>query len=166
MLKKSAFLEAGMFPEHFFYSHEEDDLSFRLIAKGYRLALCLEAIYIHYRLTKEQPNSRKSKIFHYYRNRQWVSWRNIPWQVAIRESWATLIGGAVRTIFTPYFPAFLAGSAVAFTGLIRVIRNERSPLSWEQYAQYRELGRELMRYRYRLGDLLLDLRKGRRLDWI
>ncbi|MFQ6111875.1 MAG: glycosyltransferase family 2 protein [Nitrospinota bacterium] len=166
MLKRSAFLEAGMFPGHFFYSHEEDDLSFRLIAKGYRLALCPEAIFVHYRFTGERPNSRKSKIFHYYRNRQWVIWRNLPWQAAIRESWATLIGGAVRTIFTPYFPAFLAGSAAALAELIRIICSERSPLSQEQYGRYRELDRELMGYRHRLGDLLLDLRQGRRLDWI
>jgi len=166
MLKRRAFLEVGMFPEHFFYSHEEDDLSFRLIAKGYRLALCPEAIFTHYRLAREQPSSRKCRIFHYYRNRQYVIWRNLPWWVAIKESLATLIGGAIRTAFTPYFPAFLRASAAAFAGLIRVIRNERSPLSQEQYVQYRRLGQKLMQYRYRLGDLFLDVRKHRKLDWI
>jgi len=166
MLKRSIFLSVGGFANYFFYSHEEDDLSLRLIAKGYWLAFCPQATFIHYRASEQQPSSRRQKIFYYYRNRQYMIWRNLPWQAAILESLATVIGGGVRTVFTLYFPAFLTGSAAALARLIRIIRNERFPLSREQYAQYRRLGRELMQYRHRLRDLLLDLRKGRRLDWI
>lgn len=165
MLKRSAFIAAGMFPGHFFYSHEEDDLSFRLIAKGYRLALCPEAIFTHCRPTKKGPSSRK-RIFYYYRNRQYVIWRNLPRWVAIRESFFTLVGGAVRTIFTSCFPAFLAGSAAGLARLIGITRNERLPLSQDQYRQYRKLGQGRMKYRHRLRNLLMDISEGKKLDWI
>lgn len=166
MVKKSAFVESGMFPEHFHYSHEEDDLSFRLLADGYWIAFCPQVIFHHYQLTKRDSDAQKRKVYHYYRNRQYVLWRNLPGLAAVKESLATFIGGSIRTIFTPYFFSFLAGSAEAFSNLIQVVRHQRSPLSRSQYANYRKLDEEFMGYRYRLTKLWLDLWQRRRLDWI
>jgi N-acetylglucosaminyl-diphospho-decaprenol L-rhamnosyltransferase len=166
LMKKSAFLSAGMFPEHFFYSGEEDDLSFRLIARGYWLASCRQAVFTHYRVAKKDPHSRKRRVHNYYRNRQYIIWRNLPGWIAVRESLITLIGGAIRTAFTKYFFAFLTGSLSGLIRLVGIIRSERHPLSKEQYKIYRESAGVDGEYPHRLAKLFTDMRTRRRIDWI
>lgn len=166
LLKKRAFIEVGMYPGHFFYSHEEDDLALRLLARGYGLACCEEIRFLHDRADAGKIAARMKKIYYYYRNRQWVIWRHLPWRPAMRESVITLLGGAARTIFTLHFFAFLAGSLAAFSMLPRLAQ-ERTPLSEEQYQHYcRLVGRERLSLSRRLRDLVDDIRRRRRLHWI
>lgn len=166
LMKKSAFISAGMFPEYFLYSGEEDDLSFRLIARGYWLAYCRQAVFTHYQLAKSDPDSRKRRVHNYYRNRQYIIWRNLPGWIAARESLVTLIGGTVRTAFTKYFFAFLSGSLSCLVRLVGIIGRERHPLSRRQYKMYRESVGSQVRYSQRLRKLLRDIRTGRKMDWI
>ncbi len=166
LLKKRAFIEVGMYPGHFYYSHEEDDLALRLHARGYGLASCYEIRFLHARADADKTAARLRKIFYYYRNRQWVIWRYLPWRAAIQESLITLMGGAARTIFTLHFLAFLAGSLAAFLRLPRLAK-ARTPLSEEQFRRYCGLvGRERLSLGRRLRDLVEDIRRRRRLHWI
>ena len=53
-IRRSAFLEAGGLPDLFFYGHEETDLAWRLMDRGYRLEYDATARMCHHHL----PNAR------------------------------------------------------------------------------------------------------------
>ncbi len=168
LLKKSAFVEAGLYSEDLFYSHEEDDLSLRWFRHDYSLALCPEIRFLHRRVSQGGLEAQRRKIFYYYRNRQLVIWRHLPWPIAIRESLATLMGGALRTIFTHHFPAYLSGSLLGLAGCVSLFfaRGKRCPLTRAQYRRYRETVRDQMRLARRIQGLLTAIRRRERLDWI
>lgn len=168
LLKKSAFVEAGMYSEDLFYSHEEDDLSLRWFRHDYGLALCPAVRFLHRRVSQGGLEAQRRKIFHYYRNRQLVIWRHLPWPIAVRESLATLAGGAVRTAFTHYFPAYLSGSLLGLAAAVPLFLapGKRRPLSQAQYRRYRAAVRDQMRLARRAQGLLTAIRRRERLDWI
>jgi GT2 family glycosyltransferase len=161
LIKKEIFWEVGGFPEHFFYSHEEDDLSLRLFARGYRVVVYPRAQFVH-----AEAGHGSHRLFYYYRNRQWVIWRHLPLGWAVVESLATLLGGLVRTAFTPSMTAFVAGSLAALVRLPVVLRRERCPLSYAQYGQYRALSAGGAGLFSRVKRLWRDMRSGRRLNRI
>lgn len=163
LVKKGIFGEVGGFPEHFFYSHEEDDLSLRLFAHGYYVVVCPWARFIH---TEAGRGDDASRVFYYYRNRQWVIWRHLPLAWAFVESFVTLIGGVCRTAFSRYMGEFLAGSFAAFIRLPTIVSTERRPLSYAQYERYRALSRGDAGLLTRLKKLWSDVYHGRRLYWI
>ena len=163
LVKKEIFWEVGGFPEHFFYSHEEDDLSLRLFARGYCVVVCPWA---HFRHAEAGHKKSFLRIFYYYRNRQWVIWRHLPLGWAVVESLATLAGGVVRTAFTPALAAVLAGALAAFVRLPLVLSKERHSLSYAQYAQYRALSAGRANLFVRMQCLWHDVRSRRRLTWI
>src|SRR4029077_14967264 len=53
-IRRSAYLEAGGLPDLFFYGHEETDLAWRLMDRGYRLEYDATARMCHHSL----PNAR------------------------------------------------------------------------------------------------------------
>jgi GT2 family glycosyltransferase len=163
LVKREIFWEVGGFPEHFFYSHEEDDLSLRLFARGYRVVICPWARFRHVEAGHKKIFPR---IFYYYRNRQWVIWRHLPLGWAIVESLATLVGGVVRTAFTPALAAVLAGTVAAFVRLPLVLSRERHSLSSAQYAQYRALSAGRANLFVRMKYLWHAVHSGRRLSGI
>ena len=55
-IRRSAYLEAGGLPDLFFYGHEETDLAWRLMDRGYRLEYDATARMCHHTL----PNARHS----------------------------------------------------------------------------------------------------------
>jgi len=79
-IRRSAYLEAGGLPEAFFYGHEESDLSWRLLDRGYRLEYDAQAIMCH-------PKVRNARHATWYRiearNRVWLARRNLRWPVAL-----------------------------------------------------------------------------------
>lgn len=163
LVKKEIFWEVGGFPEHFFYSHEEDDLSLRLFARGYCIAVCPWAQFVHLQAGRGEAFP-PHRVYYYYRNRHWVIWRHLPLGWAFVESFITLIGGLCRTAFSRYMGGFFAGSFAAFMRLPTILSTERRPLSYAQYARYRALGDAS--FLARLKKLWSDVRSGRRLHWI
>ncbi|MEM4204302.1 MAG: glycosyltransferase [Candidatus Methanomethylicaceae archaeon] len=137
MVRRSVFMRVGMFPDYFFYSNEEDDLSLRLIKEGYEVGRCNQAIMLHYASPKQRPSTRHT--YYYYRNIHFQIWRNLPAVYAIKESLAVALGGLCRTIFNGNFLPFCRGTLAAIVRLPRVIAKERSPLSLEQYRLYATL---------------------------
>lgn len=59
MIRKPIFIRVGMFPDYFFYSNEEDDLSLRLIREGYEIRRCNQAVMFHYASSKQRPRPAK-----------------------------------------------------------------------------------------------------------
>lgn len=164
-VKKNLFWEVGGFPEHFFYSHEENDLSLRLFARGYCIVVCPRAQFVHLQAGRGEAFP-PYRVFYYYRNRLWVIWRHLPLAWAFIESLVTLIGGLCRTAFSRYMGEFFAGVFAAFMRVPSVLSTERCPLSYAQYAQYRALSRGRASLLARLKRLQSDIRHRRRLQWI
>lgn len=56
MLRKDYFLQVGMFPDYFFYSNEENDLSLRLIKSNFEILRCNLSIMLHYKSPTQRQN--------------------------------------------------------------------------------------------------------------
>ena len=88
-IRRSAYLEAGGYPELFFYGHEETDLAWRLMDRGYRLEYDAAARMCHHTL----PNARYDTFRRRDgRNRVLLARRNLPWPFAAAylADWAAL----------------------------------------------------------------------------
>ena len=78
-VRRSAFLAAGGLPEVFFYAHEESDLAWQLIERGYTLEYDAEA-----RMCHPPVANARHEIWYRYdgRNRVLLARRNLPWVLA------------------------------------------------------------------------------------
>jgi GT2 family glycosyltransferase len=77
--RKSAYLEVGGMPAGFFFAHEETDLAWQLIERGYSLYYDAAAHIYHLPV----PNSRHGFWYRYDgRNRVLLARRNLPWPLA------------------------------------------------------------------------------------
>jgi hypothetical protein len=78
-IRRSAYLAAGGLPDAFFYGHEETDLAWRLMDRGYRLEYDGTARMCHH----TQPNARYDSFRRRDgRNRVLLARRNLPWPLA------------------------------------------------------------------------------------
>ena len=162
-VRRSAFISVGLYPAHFFFGLEEDDLAFRLFRVGYRVAMCSSLEFAHPRFRKAAGSSDRAR--HYYRNRIALHWRNLPWEYAVLETGATLLGGGLRTLGTRCFKGFTSGTIEALGDIGNTIRYERRPLSRSQYRAFRRIdGRS--RPTLRLRQLGRDVCHGKRLGWL
>lgn len=77
--RRSAYLEAGGLPDLFFFAHEETDLAWRLIERGYTIEYDADARMCHPPLSNARHDS-----WHRYdgRNRVLLARRNLPWPLA------------------------------------------------------------------------------------
>jgi len=155
MVRRSVFMQVGMFPDYFFYSNEENDLSLRMIREGYEVCRCNQAIMLHYASPKQRPNTRRT--YYYYRNIHFQIWRNLPAVFAIKESLLVTLGGFWRAMFGGNFLAFCRGTMAALARLPWVIVRERNPLNLEQYRAYAKLRGAEYRLKKRVGKLVCEV---------
>ena len=88
-IRRAAFLEAGGYPALFFYGHEESDLAWRLLDRGYRIEYDAAARMCHHAL----PNARYDTFRRRDgRNRVLLVRRNLSWPFALLylADWAAL----------------------------------------------------------------------------
>ena len=133
--RRSAWLAAGGLPELFFFAHEETDLAWRLIERGYRLEYDAEARMCH----PPVANARHASWYRYDgRNRVLLARRNLPWPLAA----VYLLDWLVITIIrerrsTGALRAWLAGFAAGW----RIDPGGRRPLSLRTVWRLTRLGR-------------------------
>jgi GT2 family glycosyltransferase len=74
--RRSAYLEAGGLPDLFFFAHEETDLAWQLIERGYTLEYDADATMCH-----PPVSNARHEIWYRYdgRNRVLLVRRNLPW---------------------------------------------------------------------------------------
>jgi GT2 family glycosyltransferase len=78
-IRRTAYLEAGGYPDDFFFLHEEIDLAWRLLDLGYRIEYDAGAVMCH----PAEPNSRHAGFWRLDgRNRTLLARRNLPWPLA------------------------------------------------------------------------------------
>ena len=110
-IRRSAYLEAGGLPDLFFYGHEETDLAWRLIDRGYRLEYDAGARMCHHTL----PNARHATFRRRDgRNRVLLARRNLPWPFAVAylADWMALTVARERAKpgqLRPWFAGFAEG---------------------------------------------------------
>ena len=121
-IRRSAYLEAGGLPAQFFYAHEETDLSWRLMDRGYRLEYDAAARKCH----PAVPNTRHAE-FHRLdgRNRVLLARRNLPWPLAGAYLLDWLGMTLVRVRSASARRAWLSGFAEGW----RIDPGERHPIS-------------------------------------
>jgi GT2 family glycosyltransferase len=106
--RRSAYLEAGGLPDEFFFAHEETDLAWQLIERGYTLQYDAGARMCHPPLSNARHDA-----WHRYdgRNRVLLARRNLPWPLAFAYllDWTALTvlrlrrqPGALRTWFAGF----------------------------------------------------------------
>jgi GT2 family glycosyltransferase len=87
--RRSAWVEAGGLPADFFFAHEETDLAWQLIERGYTLEYDADARMCH----PPVSNARHDLWYRYDgRNRVLLARRNLPWPLALAylADWAAL----------------------------------------------------------------------------
>jgi GT2 family glycosyltransferase len=110
-IRRSAYLEAGGYPGGFFYGHEETDLAWRLLDRGYRLEYDAGVRMNHHSL----PNARYDAFRRRDgRNRVLLARRNLPWPFAAvyLADWMALTVARERAKpghLRPWFAGFAEG---------------------------------------------------------
>jgi GT2 family glycosyltransferase len=133
--RRSAWEAAGGLPEMFFFAHEETDLAWRLIERGWTLEYDADARVCH----PPVANSRHATWYRYDgRNRVLLARRNLPWPLAV----VYLIDWLVVTMIrerrsTGALRAWLGGFAAGW----RAEPDGRQPISLRTIWRLTRLGR-------------------------
>jgi GT2 family glycosyltransferase len=115
VVRRSAFLEAGGFPDHAFIGGEEEMLAVDLAAQGWWLCYVPELVVHHYPSPRRDVSGRRA---HLVRNALWFAWLRRPLGGALRRTlWAA------RAL--PWDAASRRGFAAAVAGLPWVLRQRR-----------------------------------------
>lgn len=141
LISRDKFVKVGGYPNNFFYSGEEDDLSARLFARGYKVVISKTTNFYHSGSDSGHFNSvleEKEKCFYYFRNRHLFFWRNFPPKKAARESLFSSIGGFARTLFRAGFIPFFRGTIAGIARIPGIIRHSQPVLQGDKYEAYEE----------------------------
>ncbi len=96
IVRRSAFLEAGGFEEHFGVGGEEQVLAFDLLCKGWQLSYVDELVAYHHPSPVRDPEKRRR---HEVRNALWTAWIRRPMAPAWAATWRIVrssLGDAAR----------------------------------------------------------------------
>lgn len=133
-IRRSAYLEVGGLPGQFFFGHEETDLSWRLMDRGYRIEYDAQATMCH-------PMVRNARHATWYRiearNRVWLARRNLRWPVAFCYLADWLVITVLRERSWPALRAWFAGFFDGF----RTDPGLRQPIKLSTMWQMTKLGR-------------------------
>jgi GT2 family glycosyltransferase len=146
-IRATALNETGLYPERYFYSTEEKDLSYRMLDRGYEIWYTPDVKVFH-KVTPAGRNYNRDRLE--LRNHYWFGMRLLPWPRAIGYAAFWTAYELVRT-----FPRW----SLVFGGIREALRErravliERHPVKAQTLMLMRELrpaGGELRR---RLGQL-------------
>lgn len=140
-LSRDKVLEVGGYPAEFFLGHEGVDLSYRLIAAGYRVIHTPLISATHYAALEHRPDWRA--YYYYTRNGIWVGYRSFPPAMAVSRVLAYLATMGFFSLRAGQLRAYVRGCIDGMRGLsrmdrrnldaaslrhVREIRSERVPL--------------------------------------
>lgn len=133
-VRRSAFLEAGGLPEEFFYAHEESDLAWQLMDRGYTLEYDADAQMCH----PPVANARHEIWYrHDGRNRVLLARRNLPWPLAA----VYLLDWTLITLVRERSPGARRTWLKGFAEGWRMAPGRRRPISWRTAWQMTRAGR-------------------------
>ena len=124
--RRTAAVDAGLYPEHFFISHEGPDLALRLIDRGFEVRYVPRIQVVH----AYSPLARASWRNYYYdtRNTFWLAARNLPVRPALRMLAWQIGSMLLYSLRDGFFVWWLRGIRDGLAGLPQAFR-ERQPVS-------------------------------------
>jgi GT2 family glycosyltransferase len=132
--RKSAYLEVGSLPEAFFFAHEETDMAWQLVERGYRLEYDAAAQMCH----PPVANARHDIWYHYdARNRVLLARRNLPWVFGFFY----LLDWTVLTVLRERSPHALRTWFSGFAEGWRMDPGQRRPISLRTVWELTKAGR-------------------------
>jgi GT2 family glycosyltransferase len=133
-VRRSAFAEAGGLPEAFFYAHEESDLAWQLLDRGYTVEYDADAVMCH----PPVVNARHDIWYRYDgRNRVLLARRNLPWPLAF----VFLLDWMILTVVRERSVAAIRGWLKGFAEGWRMDPGPRRPISLRTAWRMTRLGR-------------------------
>jgi len=120
--RRSAWVEAGGLPDDFFFAHEETDLAWQLLERGYTLEYDAQA-----RMCHPPVSNARHDIWYRYdgRNRVLLARRNLPWPLAF----CYLLDWLALTVVRERSPAALRAWLRGFAEGWRIDPGRRRPIS-------------------------------------
>ncbi len=115
LVRRSAFLDAGGFPERVGLGGEEEWLAVELAARGWKLRYLPDLVVHHHPSRCRDVNGRRWRLV---RNALWFAWLRRPLLTALART-----AHLVRS--RPWDRALICGFAAALAGLPRVLRQRR-----------------------------------------
>jgi GT2 family glycosyltransferase len=149
--RRSVALQAGLYPEFFFISHEGPDLAIRIMDQGYRVIYSPDVKVKHSHCLTARISWRR----YYYdtRNLIWYVVRSFPVMQGLKM---VVIGAGAMFVYSirdGYFRYWLKGVFDAVTGLGRVLRY-RKRISADTLGRFREIEKSNPGFLYMLGQRL------------
>ncbi len=133
-VRRSAFAEAGGLPEAFFYAHEESDLAWQLLDRGYTVEYDADAVMCH----PPVVNARHDIWYRYDgRNRVLLARRNLPWPLAF----LFLLDWMILTVVRERSVAAVRGWLMGFAEGWRMDPGPRRPISLRTAWRMTRIGR-------------------------
>ncbi|WP_460446917.1 glycosyltransferase family 2 protein [Angustibacter aerolatus] len=134
VVRRAVLEDAGGLPGRFWYAHEETDLAWRALDRGWRIRYDADAVAGH-------PKTTPARHPTYYRlnarNRVWLARRNLPVPLAVvyLGVWAVLTTARVRDarLLLTWWAGFVEG--------LRSDAGPRRPMRWRTAVRMTRLGR-------------------------
>jgi len=143
-LRRAVHDSVGGMDSSLIYGFEELDLSYRIIARGFRIYYRPEVVVLHAMSQTARPSWRR--LFYFYRNKLWISPRYLPWSMVIAQTcaWSAYFLVDALRIVRP--DVFLAALGAGLAGLPESLRRRRTDrLGPEALARLRALDGRLYR---------------------
>jgi GT2 family glycosyltransferase len=133
-VRRALFDDVGLLCEEFWYGHEETDLAWRAMDRGWRIWYDAESVMWH----PVRPPAWHDGFYRLNaRNRVWLARRNLPWPLAVPYvlDWALLTVGRTRprSALRPWFAGFVEGW--------RQPSGPRRPIGWRTVWRMTRAGR-------------------------
>ena len=151
--RKSAVVEAGLYPSDFFLSHEGVDLAIRLMNRGFRVVYDPRIVVEHYR----SEQSRESWRRYYYdtRNLLWLVVRNYPLLHGVRYYCVHVLALLVYSLRDGYLKYWLKGVIDGMRHFRKVLA-DREVMSDDTRRTIREIKRHKPGFWYLVKKRLLQ----------
>lgn len=133
-IRRDAFLDAGGYPDEFFYAHEETDLAWRLLDRGHRIHYDARPAVRHPHVDpREMAPERHTMLA---RNRVWMARRNLPAPLHWVYPTAWLAVSLANLGRGPALRTYLRGWREGWRTPV-----QRMPIGWATVARLTRLGR-------------------------
>jgi GT2 family glycosyltransferase len=132
-IRRAAYDEVGGYFTDLFYGHEELELSWRLVDKGWSIRYLADVEVFHPKTTIERHADGWELTG---RNRVWIARRTLPWPIALVHVGVWLVVGAKRAPSGESRRRYLRGWRSGWSGDVG-----RSPIRWRTVWRLTRLGR-------------------------
>tara|TARA_Y100001933_G_scaffold216484_1_gene223641 strand:+ start:10587 stop:11534 length:948 start_codon:yes stop_codon:yes gene_type:complete len=147
-VRRSMFLAAGGYPEHFFISHEGPYLALGLMNLGWVISYCPSVIVRHSHAEMGRVSWRR----YYYdtRNVIWLAYRHLPLYLMLKKCFIEIGALLIYSLRDGYFKYWFYGLKDGVVGLVKRPEIKRSPICNQALARYKKIEIENAKFWYML----------------